>query len=189
MAKTFLVFGTPGAGKSTVLSGLRGAETVNIGSELMKSLAKQLGVTDRDLMRRVAVLDNADMVKARRSVFARLSRKKATLMVDTHASVKSGGSFVPGMSYGDLKLLRNRVKAIFYIDANTNDILRRRQKDNTRKRDKDSAEELDTHRSLNMAFAAIYSMYLEVPIYLIKNETGRLAKAQAEVRKTVASFK
>ena len=109
-------------------------------------------------------------------------------MVDTHASIKSGPSFAPGLSYDDLETLRDKVKAIIYIDANTKDILRRRNNDKTRKRDNDTEEDLDLHRSMNLMFAAIYSMRLEVPIYIVKNDGGNLREAQSAVSGIVASF-
>jgi adenylate kinase len=189
MAKTFLVFGTPGAGKTTVLRGVRGAETVTLGTELLGALSHVFEVKDRDLLRKAQLSDYAATVRARLSVLRRLAKRKGTLMIDTHASVKSGPSFAPGLSYDDLKALGSRVKAIIYIDANTKDIVRRRNSDKTRKRDKDTKEDLDQHRSMNLMFTAIYSMRLEVPIYIVKNEGGKLREAQVAVGRIVASFK
>jgi adenylate kinase len=189
MAKTFLVFGTPGAGKSTVLQGVRGAKSVNLGTELFNAISKELGVKDRDLLRRAQLTDYASTVRARDKVLRRLAKMNGTLMLDTHASVKSGAGFMPGLSYPDLEILGGKVKAIIYIDANTKEISRRRKNDKTRKRDSDTDEDLDLHRSMNLMFTAIYSMRLQVPTYVVKNEGGKLREAQAAVSGIVASFR
>jgi len=191
MSKTsriFLVLGTPGAGKTTVLKGIGGIEVFNIGTEMLNAHSRKLKVTNRDLLKRKVISNYIDTVQIRHGILNGLIKKNGVITIDTHASVKSGNGYIPGMSLDDLKALRGSIRAIIYIDADTKDIMNRRKSDKTRNREGDTAEDLNQHREINIAFTTSYSLHLETPIYIVKNKGNALKKTQAEVSRIIKSF-
>jgi adenylate kinase len=187
MAKLFLVLGTPGAGKSAVLNGLKGVEILNVGTEMLEVYRKESGKIERDSLKAIAVARYADVVRIRNRLFGELAKRKGTVAIDTHASVKSGNAYIPGFSPEDLKTLKGQIQAIVYIDAETKDILERRAKDKTRKREQDSVEVLNQHREINIALTTTYSLYLGAPLYVINNGDS-LQETQEEVSKVIRTF-
>lgn len=185
MAKLFLALGTPGAGKTAVLSGLEGVEVFNIGTEMLKVYSKEFGETERDHLKAVEITGYADVVRIRNAVLKKAVRMAGTVVIDTHPSVKSGNAYIPGFSPEDMKTLQGQIKAIIYIDADINDLVERRRNDKTRNREQDSEEMLNQHRTMNVNFVTIYSLYLGAPIYIIKNGSDLEAtrKAVSEVIK------
>ncbi len=181
MGRLFLVFGTPGAGKSALMKGVKSAKTISIGTEMLNAYSKKSGLKDRDLLRKSGLTSYSETVQIRVRALKKIVAAKQTIALDTHASVKSGDGYIPGLSFKDFEVLKGKVKAIIYVDANTNEILRRRQADTTRKREPDSAEELNKHRSINLMFSTLYSLYLEAPIYIVENNDRQLASAQKHV--------
>ncbi|VVB76798.1 Adenylate kinase [uncultured archaeon] len=188
MAKIFLVLGTPGAGKSTVLKGVKAADVLSIGTEMLNAYAEQLGVTDRDALKKVVVADYANTAAIRNSVLKSISGRSGVVVLDTHASVKAGNGYIPGLSPEDLVVLKKGTKAIIYIDAETNEIIRRRKEDKSRAREDDTAEVLDQHREINIALTTTYSLYLEAPIYILKNGDGNLESTRKEVARIIDLF-
>lgn len=169
MAKLFLILGTPGAGKTAVIRGVKEAELFSVGTEMLAEYSKEFGVTERDQMRKLMIPNPDDAERIRYSVFKRVVAKSGTVAIDTHASIKSGTGYLPGFSHEDLELLKGQIKAIIYIDVNTKDLLERREKDKTRVREQDTEDDLDQYREVNIALTTTYSLYLEVPFYIIKN--------------------
>src|SRR5271157_3072515 len=127
MAKLFLVLGTPGAGKTAVLRGVREAELFSVGTEMLGEYSKEFGVNDRDQMRRMMIPRPADAERIRYAVLKRAVAKGGTVAIDTHAIIKSGNGYIPGFSPEDLTLLKGQIKAIIYIDANTKELIERRE--------------------------------------------------------------
>ena len=189
MARLFLVFGTAGAGKSTVLSGIRSAKTVTIGSEMRRVYASRFGVRDRDLIRKKSLTVYDEMVIIRNAILKRLSGTPGTIIIDTHASVKTGNSYLMGLSMRDFDVLRGKVKAIIYVDAETKQIMARRKSDKTRKRENDTVEELDMWRNINLICTMLYSLYLQVPVHTVQNPDGGLSAARKQVNEIIKGTK
>jgi adenylate kinase len=187
MAKLFLVLGTPGAGKTSVLRGVEGVELFSVGTEMLGEYEKEFGAVDRDQMRRMMIPRYADAARIRNAVLRRVVAKTGTVAIDTHASIKAGNSYLPGFSHEDLKLLKDQIKAIIYIDAETKDLIERREKDKTRIREQDTEADLDQHREINIGLIATYSLYLGTPIFIIKNGSN-LAETQKAVSEVIKKF-
>ncbi|MGC8888468.1 MAG: AAA family ATPase [Candidatus Micrarchaeia archaeon] len=175
---SFIVAGTPGAGKTTVLSKvkMRNIKIVNFGDEMLK----HANVQDRDKMR---YLPAEKQNEISRKVVDALSRRKGTLVIDTHLSIKQGPMYLPGFSLKELKKLN--VKGLLYIDADSKEIIKRREKDKTRKREVEDEAELNMQRSINLAIMASASAELDIPIYIFKNREGRADDVAKEVENTI----
>jgi len=176
--KTFIVAGTPGAGKTTVLSKVRfekiGKIThVNMGNEMLKHAS----IGDRDMLR---YLSTEKQKELRAKAIEELSRNKGVLVIDTHLSVKHGSTYLPGFSTKELKKLN--VKGIFYIDADAKEIMKRRKKDKSRKREMESEDEINMQREVNLALLAVAATELNIPIYMLRNIEGKADEVAEEMK-------
>ncbi len=181
--KGIIVTGSPGAGKTTLLTAadLKGCKLVNVGN-LMKDFAVKLGyVNDRDKIRK---LDQEKIDRLREEAFAAIGRMEGKLVIDTHATVESEGKFLTGLPFsiiGGAKWL----KAIVYIDAQSDEILRRRALDINRHRENDRKEMLDVQRDINIATLSFYSSYLNISLYIIRNREGMLIESSSAFNKVL----
>lgn len=191
MTRLFLLFGTPGAGKTTVLSGVKGVKAVTIGTEMFKIYSKRFGIKDRDMIRKRAVFNIKVDAQIRSTVLKIAAKKPGTVVLDTHASLKTKDGYYPGLSLADFDTLKRVAKAIIYIDSPNKDILERRALDKTRKREDTGCIEceIDQHRSINLSFTAIYSIRLGVPIFMIMNRNKQLKQAQKRMQEIIKSIK
>lgn len=181
--KGIIVTGSPGAGKTTLLTAadLKGCKLVNVGN-LMKDFAVKLGyVNDRDKIRK---LGQEKIDRLREEAFAAIGRMEGKLVIDTHATVESEGKFLTGLPFsiiGGAKWL----KAIVYIDAQSDEILRRRALDINRHRENDGKEMLDVQRDINIATLSFYSSYLNISLYVIRNREGMLIESSSAFNKVL----
>jgi adenylate kinase len=191
MTKLFLLFGTPGAGKTTVLSGVKGVKAITVGTEMLKAYSKKFGITDRDMIRKRAVLNNKVDAQIRSAVLRTAAKKPGTVVLDTHASLKTHDSYYPGLSLADFDILKSAAKAIIYVDASDREIMERRALDKTRKReDTGNVEwEIDQHRNINFALIAIFSLRLGVPLFVVMNRNNQLRQAQKRIQEIIKSIK
>lgn len=191
MSKLFLVFGTPGAGKSTVLEGISSAKVICIGDEMMKFYSKKFGVKDRDYIGSNPIASYDFILATRNSILKKIAKMRGNIAIDTHASVKKGDSYTIGFSLRDFEILKRKVKSVLYIDADTEQIIARRNKDRSFRpsRERDTPRVIDRHRNMNIAFATLAAFYLEVPIYIVENDVGKLAGAQKRVDEIIRDAK
>ncbi len=178
MGKKIIITGTPGCGKTTLISKLKGVRVFNMGTEIMKHAPK--GVT-RDGLR---TLNKNELKEMSFKVFKDLNNIKENIIIDTHTSVKSGNRYVPGFSKEELGMLKS-VTAIIYLDAPAVEILLRRISDNTRKRENETAESIDEQRDVNIALASYYAQELDAALYIIENRHNMVEQAVKEVQSAI----
>ncbi len=169
-----IVVGTPGAGKSSVLSIFLKKnpewKVLNYGT-LMMEIAKDFGVKDRDELRKSPIKLQKEIQKKVGEELKELSKNRK-LILDTHASVKTSKGYYPGLPFNIIRELN--VDSIILIDADEKEILKRREKDPSRKRDKETIEELREHRSINKAMCTTYAILSSSPFIIIENKEGML---------------
>jgi len=178
MPKIILVIGTPGAGKTSIMEGITHGEhskiykIVNMGTEMLKEIKnKQM---KRDRIRKE--LSASEILRIRSKVLNGINKMHGNIVIDTHASVKTGNKIIPGFSFAELASL-NKVIGIIYVDAEAKDISARRLKDKSREREMESIAEIKMHQSINLSFAVAYLASLNVPMYIVKNQQEMLSKA------------
>jgi adenylate kinase len=172
-----IVTGTPGSGKTTILSKIKSVKIFNLADEMLK-LSADKGVVNRDKLRYMSYLDIADIRKAVIETVFNPDQEDA--IIDTHITVKKGTRYVPGFTTQDLDVFRG-VGGFVYIDSHANDIMFRRLTDKTRIREDEPEEEIHEQRRINMSLAAYYSAHLNVPLYVIKNRQNQVDRAAAEL--------
>lgn len=175
MAKLVLFTGSPGAGKTSVLNGIRKHKKykiVNVGT-LTESLGKKRHyIKDRDQIR---YLEPHIIDELREGAFKQISKMKGEVIIDTHASISAKGRYTPGLPRESMRWLKG-LCAIVYIDAEDEELLRRRISDKNRKRELEEPKEIETHRLINLAILAQCASDLNISLYIIHNKEGALNK-------------
>lgn len=143
----------------------------------MLNIAKETyKIKDRDDIR---LLDDKTTIQLRNSIMQKIIESKSDTIIDTHASVKQGRRYRPGFSIDELKKVR--ISAIIYIDATSEEILQRSVNDGSRQRAYETVAEIDEWRSVNISIISTFAVYLNIPIYIIYNQHGKLEAASKEV--------
>jgi len=176
-----VVFGTPGAGKSTVIKA-SGVRAINFGDVMLELARSRYGIEDRDQMRkrippqeyRQLQIDTAKEIERRNPV-----------VLDTHASIKMPGGYLPGLPLYILEQLT--VQGFVYITAKPEEIVARRQKDQ-RARDAETPEQILEHERINLSMASAYAVLKGAPLKILINAEGQLEHTVEEFKKVLRWF-
>jgi len=170
-----IVMGLPGAGKSTVLKGLKTDYRIqNYGDLMLEIEKKEFGIKDRDDMRKLPI---EKQKHAQKLVADVLAKETGKFLLDTHCSVFTPSGYFPGLPFELLKRLK--VDALVLITADVKEIAARRQNDPTRIRD---ADDVALHDKLNHAYLAAYSALTGAPAIVIYNKQGKVEEAVARLQ-------
>jgi adenylate kinase len=188
--KIVVVTGTPGVGKSTVISRavekLRSTgtdcEVINYGDFMLKIAKKKAGVTDRDEMRKLSFDIYQNIQKEAADDIARVAEHKLVLL-DTHCTIKKPEGYYPGLPRWVLERLRP--VTIVVIEAPPAEVLGRRTKDAKRRRDKELLAEIEEHQQLNRAIAMAYAAFTGAAVRIIVNKDGKLSDAVRAMAETL----
>ncbi|MFN7990554.1 MAG: adenylate kinase [Candidatus Micrarchaeia archaeon] len=171
-----IAMGVPGAGKTTVLKGLKtDYRIVNYGDLMLEIEKKEFGIKDRDDMRKLPI---EKQKLAQRLVAEALAKMDGKVILDTHCSVATPRGYYPGLPFEFLKLWN--VEALVYITADVKEISQRRSNDPTRSRDSD---DIELHDQMNKAYLASYSAFCGAPAVILFNNQGKLEDTIAKVEK------
>ncbi len=173
MKKLVIVLGSPSAGKTAIVSSLskdRRYKIINFGTVMYDLAIKKKFVKDRDKMRYLDLDKQTDLRDAAAEQVAKID---GNVVLDMHAVVEQHGRFFPGLPHYMMNHFRH-ISGLFYIDAETDDILARRKRDKTREREIESKWLIDTQRDINLSILSFYSTDLNIPLYIIDNEEGKL---------------
>lgn len=165
-----IVLGVPGAGKSTVLSALKGKQgcaLVNYGDLMFEIASKKKYVEHRDGLRK---LPPATQKKVQAEAGDALAKMEGNVVLDTHCSIATPKGYLPGLPFSLLGKLQ--VTQLVLITAPIKDIVARRSADKTRARDAESEESLRQHHDVNVALLAVYAAFCGAPAKIIVNSQG-----------------
>ena len=182
MPKKILLTGTPGAGKSTILALYnkknKSVSITNLGTVMMKAAKEEhKNIKSRDRLR---YMSDSDIIEVREKALSMIMSDRKNSIIDTHSSVKQGRRYVPGFSMKELGKLE--IDAIIYVDASSDDIIRRRMLDSSRKREIEGPLEIDEQRSINLAIISTIALHLNIPIYILYNREGTAKEAAQQVK-------
>lgn len=170
-----IVMGLPGAGKTTVLKGLKTDYKIKNMGDLMFEVEKEkYGIKNRDEMRTIPVEKQKEVQK---EVYENLSTESGKFILDTHCSVNTPQGYYPGLPFEYLRLLK--VDALVLITAIPEEVAARRANDSTRKRDSD---DIALHDQMNKSFLAAYSAFTGAPAVVIVNKQGKVEEAVAKLQ-------
>lgn len=170
-----IVMGLPGAGKTTVLKGLKTDYNIQNYGDLMFEVEKEkFGIKDRDEMRKLSTEKQKQVQKI---IYERLSKETDKFILDTHCSVNTPNGFLPGVPYEYLKMLK--VDGLVLITADPEEVAARRANDPSRKRD---ADNIALHDQMNKSYLAAYSALTGAPAVVITNKQGKVEDAVAKLQ-------
>jgi adenylate kinase len=149
-----VVTALPGSGKTTLMNELKkrmpDATFVNIGGMIAEVAMKKLGITNRDELRQKLTVRQQREFQEIVSIKIGSMRVK-DMIIDTHTAVKTPNGFFPGTSETTIHLIKPDI--IVLLEFRPEDILARRRKDPTRRRDQDTVELLEEHQAASKHFA------------------------------------
>jgi len=176
-----IVVGIAGAGKTTVVdgvvSGFRGAKPVNFGT-VMLDAAKSLGwVKDRDDLRKLPVERQKRLQKVAATKISKMKGK--AVVVDTHLFIRTEEGFWPGLPFEVVRAMQPT--HLVLVEAEPEDIARRRSADPSRYRDTVSSEGLAEELDLARNFLTVSSTLTGAPMFIVRNAEGMQAEAARKV--------
>jgi len=176
--------GIPGVGKTSLLKRVveilternKTVSVVSFGT-LMFDVAKDNGISDRDDLRKLPVIEQQKLQKIAAEKIA--SMVDQVVIIDTHAFINSSEGYYPGLPEHVLKIIKptNFVS----VSAKPEEIYSRRIKDFTRNRDTitlaNVKKELDFQSGIISACAVISG----APIKYVLNREGKIDEAADKV--------
>lgn len=183
-----IVTGMPGAGSSTVIKeGLQLRKEEKGGSidfipknygDIMFEVARERGLVERrDELRKLPGEKQQEIQMIACDKIAK-RRESVNLIIDTHCTIKTPSGYLPGLPEYVLRELKP--DQFVLIEANPDEIFKRRSKDKTRERDVEDKTSIEEHQFMNRAMSMAYACLTGASVKIIKNHDGALNKAAAE---------
>jgi adenylate kinase len=175
--KTVIIVGVPGVGKSTIISNatdtLRNigttVSTVIFGSVMFEE-AKKLGINDRDQLRKLSINMQQKLQSMAATHISNL--KESIVIVDTHLFIKTPSGYYPGLPMN--LILKLNPDLLILITANSEEILKRRENDNTRSRDIISDNEIKKDIDVSLSMISSLSILTGAPFEIIYNHDNMI---------------
>jgi adenylate kinase len=187
MKKIIVLTGTPGAGKTTVLK--KALENLDINVKItnfadnMLAVGEELGLgSDHDAIRKQPVEVQKDLQKkAAEKIAQEAAAGDLLTIVDTHATVRTKEGYLPGLP--EWVIVPLKPKIILVIEADPEEIIGRRNKDQTRQRDKEDKEGIKMHQDVNRKAAQTAADLCGASVKVIENHDNGLEKAAEDLAK------
>jgi adenylate kinase len=178
--KKVIIVGIPGVGKSTIISNATEilqnigttSRTVVFGTVMFEE-AKKLRINDRDQLRKLSIEVQQKLQAMTADYISSLN--ESVVVVDTHLFIKTPSGYYPGLPM-DLILKINPDRLIL-VTADSEEILRRRKKDNTRTRDTITDEEIKRDLDVSLSMISCLSILTGAPFEIIYNHDNMIDSA------------
>ncbi|MFW9888953.1 MAG: adenylate kinase [Candidatus Thorarchaeota archaeon] len=186
-----IVTGIPGVGKTTVINTAieivreQHKEEVlilNIGTEMFKIASERGLIEDRDELRKMPTARQREVQRLAGEEIARKA-KTARVIVDTHTLIQTKNGFLIGLPEWVAKPIQP--KTMVLVEADPAKIAGRRTSDETRTRDAQLTDEIDTHQRMCRAAAVAVGTITGATIRIIKNREGKVEEAASELAATL----
>ena len=143
---------------------------------------KRVKLLDRDELRRSGLVFQRDLqAEAAKIISKKTGEAKGDLIVDTHMSIKTANGYFAGLQFHVLQLLNPDIFVL--VEAEPHEVLSRRLKGRTRKRDKVLEDEIMEEILFSRLMAAACAVLTGTAVKIIKNPTGKRTKAAEEILK------
>ncbi len=182
--KKIVMIGIPGVGKTTLLSQIveilknhaKNVSMISYGT-LMFEVAKENGLTDRDELRKLPVVEQQRLQKVAAEKIA--AHTEEIVIIDTHAFISSPEGYYPGLPEHVLKIIQptNFVS----VSAKPEEIYNRRMKDTTRNRDKITLANIKKELDVQSGMISACSVITGAPVRLVLNGEGKVDEAADKI--------
>jgi adenylate kinase len=190
LGRVIVVTGIPGTGKTTVCNeALKLAEqtrkriqAVNYGSIMVELSRKRGNSLHRDELRRSGLTFQRNLqVEAAKIISKKTGEVEGDLIVDTHMSIKTANGYLAGLPFHVLQLLNPDIFVL--VEAEPHEVLSRRFRDRTRKRDKVLEDEIMEEILFSRLMAVACAVLTGASVKIVRNPAGKQAEAAEEVLK------
>ena len=190
MGRVIVVTGIPGTGKTTVCNEtLKLAEqtrkkiqAVNYGSIMVELSRKRGKSLHRDELRRSGLTFQRNLqAEAAKTISKKTGEVDGDLIVDTHMSIKTANGYLAGLPFHVLQLLNPDMFVL--VEAEPNEVLSRRFRDKTRKRDKAMEDEIMEETLFSRLMAVACAVLTGASVKIVRNPAGKQAEAAEDVLK------
>ena len=190
MGRVIVVTGIPGTGKTTVCNEtLKLAEqtrkkiqAVNYGSVMVELSRRRGNSLHRDELRRCGLTFQRNLqVEAAKIISKKTGEVDGDLIVDTHMSIKTANGYLAGLPFHVLQLLNPDMFVL--VEAEPHEVLSRRFRDRTRKRDKVLEDEIMEEILFSRLMAVACAVLTGASVKIVRNPAGKQAEAAEEVLK------
>jgi len=188
LGRVLVVTGIPGTGKTTVCNELlklaeraeKKVSVINFGT-VMVELSQKCGESlHRDELRKSKLSFQRDLqVKAAKVISQKAVEAEGDFIVDTHMTVKTLEGHWAGLPLPVLKLLNPDVLVL--VEAEPQEVLSRRVRDTTRRRDKVLEGEVREELLFSRLMAAACSVLTSASVKIVNNPSGKQVEAAKEV--------
>ena len=175
-----IIVGIPGVGKSTIISNATEilqkdgitVSTVVFGT-VMFDEAKKVGIHDRDQVRSLSLNVQQKLQAMTADYISNLNG--SIIVVDTHLFVKTPSGYYPGLPMN--LILKLKPDRMILVTADSEEILERRKKYDTRSRDLISDEEIKRDLSISLSMMSSLSILSGAPFEIIYNYDNMIDSA------------
>jgi len=190
LSRVIVVTGIPGTGKTTVCNEtLKLAEqtrkkirATNYGSIMVELCRKRGKPLDRDELRRSGLAFQRELQAEAAKIISKKTREvKGELIVDTHMSIKTANGYFAGLPFHVLQLLNPDI--FILVEAEPHEVLSRRLKGRTRRRDKVLEDEIMEEILFSRLMAATCAVLTGTSVKTVKNPAGKRIEAAEEILK------
>jgi adenylate kinase len=159
--KVVVIAGIPGSGSTTVLS------------KVLEEL---------DYLRKLSP-DIQKEVQKNAAQSIRDKSEQSNIIVDTHCTINTPSGFLPGLP----KWVLDQLKPDMFIllEADGDEILKRRISDTTRNRDSERLKDIELHQEMNRAASMAYAVLTGATVKIIENHDNKVDEAVDEMVKTL----
>lgn len=190
MGRVIIVTGIPGTGKTTVCNEVvklaeqngKKIEVMNYGSVMVELSRKSGKALHRDELRKSGLdFQRNVQAEAAKIISENATKVQGDLIVDTHMSIKTVDGYLAGLPSHVLRLLNPEM--LILVEAEPLEVLSRRVKDRSRKRDKAMEGEIAEEILFSRLMAAACAVLTGAAVKIVKNPAGKQVLAAEEVLK------
>ena len=186
--KKIILVGIPGVGKTTLLTKMvdilkdhkKNVIVINYGS-LMFDVAKENGLEDRDLLRKLSVTEQQRLQKMAAETIA--THDEEVVIIDTHAFISSPEGYYPGLPEHVLKIIKP--SNFVSVAAKPEEIYNRRMKDDSRNRDKITIDNIKKELDYQSGMISACAVITGSPVRHVINGEGKVEEAADKIIKAI----